>query len=75
MKQSILLIAFDFLTSHLRQLADNVWKISILTVNMSMYGNIQNMAEQIIPQRVKVSRARCFDTASIFQLKTVICLG
>jgi hypothetical protein len=80
MKKSILFVAFHYppiqmssgvhrTVAFSRQLAEQNWDVSVLTVNTSVYDNINNIAEQLIPTGVEVLRARCFDTARDLSVK------
>jgi hypothetical protein len=80
MKKSVLFVAFHYppiqmssgvhrTVAFSRQLAEQNWDVSVLTVNTSVYDNINNIAEQLIPSGVEVLRARCFDTARDLSIK------
>lgn len=74
MKPSVLFVAFHYppiqmssgvhrTVAFSRYLADKDWDVSVLTVSKSAYSNVNNLSEELIPQKVKVLRAFSFDTA------------
>lgn len=80
MNKSVLFVAFHYppiqmssgvhrTVAFSRHLAENGWDVSVLTVDTATYDNVNKIADKLIPQGVRVVRARCFDAARDLSVK------